>query len=278
MARFAAVRSINAFKKILPPDAGLPYTSGALLTVYLALYDTLNDDDEEVRDLGADIVSWILSTTSTHSLSKSIVAPAACHLLSVFLAQSYSGSANLSIHAIRRLTGQTRENEFIQSSNSATAVSFTPVHELLASARTEDISLFVEEKQNLFIDEVREAETWSRVLKQLSKSAYNQKVATEFSDWIVKGLDVLTEVSKIEVDGPLGWTSKPEVFTLGMRIILGAGVVQHWSTAGVVGAADTRVSERLEQLRDAGRKSFLHEMWIDSIGTILEGDTSVRVQ
>lgn len=278
MARFAAVLSINAFKTILRPDTGLPNTSGALLTVYLALYDTLNDDDEEVRDFGAGIVSWILSTTSTHIPSNSIVAPAACHLLSVFLAHSYSGSANLAIHAICRLTGHTREDEFMQSSNSATAVSFTPVHDLLASARTEDISLFVEEKQNLFIDEVREAETWSRVLTQLSKSAYDARVATEFLDWIVKGLDALTEVSNIEVDGPLGWTSKPEVFTLGMRIILGAGVVQHWSTAGVFGAADACVLERLEQLRDAGRKSFLHEMWIDSIGTILEGDTSVRVQ
>ncbi len=53
MARFAAVLSINAFKTILRPDTGLPNTSGALLTVYLALYDTLNDDDEEVRDFGA---------------------------------------------------------------------------------------------------------------------------------------------------------------------------------------------------------------------------------
>ena len=277
-ARYAAVQSINAFRAILRPDAGLPNTSSALITVFLALYDTLNDDDEEVRDLGAEIVSWILSTTSRHDPPQSLVPPAASHRFSMFLARNYSGSTGLFIQALCRLTGRTREDGSMEGSKSITAISFIPVHDLLASAKKEDISLFVEEKQNMFIDEEREAEAWSRVLKQLSKSACDEKVAADFLNWTVEGLDALTEVASTETDGPLGWTSKPEVFTLGMQIILGAGVVQHWSTTGVVGVSDACISERLEKLRDTGRKSLLHETWIHSIGLILEGDASVQAQ
>ena len=245
--------------------------------MYLALYDTLNDDDDEIRDLGADIVSWILSTSSAVT-APYLVPPAACYRLSMFLAQAYSGSTDLSIHAICRLAGQLRADASMQSSKPATAVPLTPVLDLLASARTEDISLFAEEKQNLFIDEVREAETWSRVSKQLLKSACDENAAADFSRWTVRGLDALTEIATREIDGPLGWTSKPEVFTLGMRVILGAGVVRHWSTAGVVGASEACVAESLEKLRDAGRRSSLHDMWIDSIGLVLDGDESTWAQ
>lgn len=239
--------------------------------MYLALYDTLNDDDEEIRDTGADIVSWILSPTLAEFTSQSLLPPAASFRFSIFLAQDYSGSPELFIQAICRLTGQTIETGSMRNSRSTTAVLLTPVHNLLASARKEDNSLFVEEKQNLFIDEVKEAETWSRVLQQLSKSACDKTVAADFSVWVVRGIDALTETAKSEVDGPLGWTSKPEVFTLGMRVILGAGVVQHWSTTGVVGAAEFCVLERLEKLRAAGQESLLHETWIEIIGLILEG-------
>lgn len=269
--RHAAVRSIKAFKEILRPDAGLPSTNNALLPVYLALYDTLNDDDEEIRDIGAEIVSWILSTTSTRFPSGSLIPPAARDRFSTFLAQNYSELANLFTEALFRLTVQTKEDNCPENTKSATAGLFAPVQDRLVSARKEDISLFMEEKQNLFEDEVREAETWSRVLKQLSESAYDEKAAAEFSEWVVKGIEALTNIAKSEVDGPLGWTSKPEVFTLGMQVILGAGVLQHWSKAGGVGAADACVSGRLEELRDAGRKSFLHERWIDSIELVLEG-------
>lgn len=262
---------MKAFKEILRPDARLPNTNSALLPVYLALYDTLNDDDEEIRDVGADIVSWTLSTTSTRFPSGSLIPPAARYRFSTFLAQNYSESANLFTEALFRLTVQTKEDNCPENTKSATAVLFAPVHDRLVSARKEDFSLFMEEKQNLFEDEVREAETWLRVLKQLSESAYDEKAAAEFSEWVARGIDALTKIANSEVDGPLGWTSKPEVFTLGMQVILGAGIVQHWSKAGVVVAADACLSGRLERLRDAGRKSCLHERWIDSIELVLEG-------
>ncbi|KAI9870465.1 MAG: hypothetical protein M1830_004221, partial [Pleopsidium flavum] len=155
--RYAAVSSVKAFKAVLRPMGGVPNTSSALLDVYLALYDTLNDDDEEVRDLGADIVSWIVSTTPLHYPSQSLVPLAASLRFSKFLANTYSTSSNLFVQATKRLIGQTEDHyclDIIRSEDNAVkAMKIQSVHDLLISARTEDTSLFVQEKQNLFIDE-----------------------------------------------------------------------------------------------------------------------------
>ena len=278
--RYAAVRSINAFRTVLRPIGGLPNTSSALLGMYLALYDTLNDDDEDVRDLGADVVSWIISTPSTEYSPHSLVPLDASLRLSMFLAESYSESRQLFTEAMHRLTGQPKElthlDGFMRGSTSTVAAAFPSVKDLLITARTQDTSLFMEEKHNLFIDEVREAEIWSRVLRLLSNAACNKTIGAEFSNWIVCGVDTLAETAKSETDGPLGWTSKPEVFTLGMRVIWGAGVNLYWNTVGIGIVSDVRVLKGLEQLRDVGRKSSVHEMWIEHIGWILEEKVSAN--
>ncbi|KAI9843321.1 MAG: hypothetical protein M1830_007712, partial [Pleopsidium flavum] len=126
---------------------------------------------------------------------------------------------------------------------------------------------------NLFIDEVREAEVWSRVLTLLSAAAYDDNTAADFSNWITEGLSTLTETAESEVDGPLGWTSKADVSALGMRVIFGASVLLHWEKAGIVHGCGARVLEELEALRGAGRKSLLHEMWIDLIEQVLAATT-----
>jgi len=268
---------MNAFKAVLRPVGGLPNTINALLDVYLALYDTLNDDDEEVRDLGADVVSWIISTTPLHYPSQSYVPLAASPQFSKFLAKSYSRSSNLFIRAIQRFTGQLEDRGHLsivtKGYNAPTAIKLPPVHDLLISARIEDTSLFVQEKQNLFVDEVREAEIWSVALVLLSAAACDESIAADFLSWVIEGIATLTETAKSEIDGPLGWTSKPEVFTLGLRVIFGAGVLLRWEKAGIINGSGGSVLVGLEALKEAGRKTLLHEMWIDRIEQVLARTT-----
>lgn len=244
-----------------------------LLDVYLALYDTLNDDDEEVRDLGAEVVSWIVSTSPLHYPSQSLVSLAASLRFSRFLAEVYSESSLLFIRAVQRFVGLPESHEHLSASiegdSSVTNLKFQPVHDLLISARTEDTALFAEEKQNLFIDEVREAQIWSGVLTMLSNYAYDAAIAAEVSTWVIEGIRTLIETAKSETDGALGWTSKPEVFTLGTRVIYGASVLLHWEKLGLVHGCGALVLEALEALKEAGRKSELHEMWIDRIEHML---------
>ncbi|KAJ3475139.1 hypothetical protein NLG97_g9560 [Lecanicillium saksenae] len=53
--RFAAAESFCSFFTVVGPNCQAP----AFLPILLALYDTLNDDDEEIRDLGSDAFKYI---------------------------------------------------------------------------------------------------------------------------------------------------------------------------------------------------------------------------
>jgi hypothetical protein len=85
----------------------------------------------------------------------------------------------------------------------------------------EDDALFVEEEQNLFIDEVREVKLWSGVFQNLPQETLESTEARPsplllLAQWAIEGLLELHEIHK--KDGPLGWTSSPAAFAIFMRI------------------------------------------------------------
>lgn len=272
MIRHAAVRSIDAFKDYLRPVGGSPNTSDILLDLYLALYDTLNDDDEEIRGLGAAVVSWILSTTTT---CQPLTPLAAAFRFSTFLAQSYANSQHLFARAFLRIAGKGSDDNGPRrvslGHKSEQTASITPFRDMLTIARKQDNSLFVEERQNLFMDDLREAEIWSRVLSLLSHDARDEALVAHLFAWVTEGLSDLTEMARIQFDGPLGLTSKPEVFALGMHLILAAGLVQHWATAGASQIDDEAVKGSLKDFMNAALKNSLHPTWIDRVRWLVEG-------
>lgn len=77
------------------------------LDVYFVLYDILNDDDEELRDIAASVASWVLSYSSV-SLSKAVSRSPlnAAALLAEFIARSYPDSRLLFHKIARYTTGQ----------------------------------------------------------------------------------------------------------------------------------------------------------------------------
>ncbi|KAK5092851.1 hypothetical protein LTR16_007642, partial [Cryomyces antarcticus] len=76
----------------------------------------------------------------------------------------------------------------------------------------------------------------------------------------------LTEAAQAEVDGALGWTSKPEVFALGMRVVYGADVLLDWTARSKkvpVRGSETR--RALREFADVGSGAGVHEMWLDQV-------------
>ncbi|KZF21661.1 hypothetical protein L228DRAFT_283801 [Xylona heveae TC161] len=298
--RYAGVSSIEGFKPGFRNFDQSPRTSPLLLALYIALYDTLNDDDEEIREKGAEVVAWILnSSSSTSAKPKStqlqpqaqslIIPPAASSLLMDFLStplSSYAISPLLLAEGMSRVAGQRYFTARSQLSHSSPNImdpklNLVRAESSLADALKEDDSLFVEEKQNLYIDEVREAEAWAELLMRLdptSSSASNSSPENfaYFAKWIVDGLSALTETSKQRgMDGPLGWTAKPDVFTVGMRVICGAKVILSWS-APIQVAKATEMNALVGEVRDAvqllvetGRKAALHGMWMERLEALL---------
>ena len=263
------------------------FTDVQILGVYLALYDSLVDDDEDVRDQGAKLASTIISKnmatdgvndTATLSLSP----PAARKRLLRFLYDSYATSKKLSVESVRRLTGMDSAPDFIsadvqgdkiESKQGKSVLRLRPVADLSLEARTTSTVVFVEERQNLYIDTVSEAVNWAELLLRLDPDTWPSRLASDLEIWSVEGLEHITEILQEGVDGAPNLTSKPEVFTLFTRVLQAAKVVI--MRRGIHPSPEKIGKEYmcvglLEKLLDLGRSRQLHDLLLYRIEIILQ--------
>ena len=267
-------------------------TEHDLIRFYLAVYDRLIDDDEDVRTIGAKLVSEILCKTPNDkngpAITGSLSVSAARTEFLRFLERYHGESPYLSCEALRRLACDSRvrapdadiERPCIDSpvSDSAadeydesTIVLFRPFQDELGDAMKLNTTLFVEEKQNLYIDEVEEARAWSQILIDMQLWRVGANLTSRFYDWAISGLHTLIAAATREIDGPLGWTSKPEVFTTGMRAILAAKVITH-GKAGTISSDQKAICRKvLQDLLGVGVKTQMHHLWtreiVQTLGT-----------
>lgn len=258
------------------------------LGVYLALYDSLVDDDEDVRGQGARVASTILSVTAstaadTDTTTLSLSPPAAKERLLHFLSESYRSSVLLCVESVRRLTGMdsvldsasaNMQDHGAQIKQASINFHFRPVADLYSEARTTSNIVFVEERQNLYIDTVSEAEAWAQLLLRLDPDAWPLSVASDLETWTVEGLAQILKTLQSGVDGALSPTSKPEVFTLFTRVILAAKVlIVRWETraSSVEKGQEHICVELLEKLLELGRSRLFHDLLLHRIETIVEG-------
>lgn len=233
-----------------------------LLDVYFILYDLLNDDDEEIRDVAASTASWVLSYSSVSPGSAVVLGPLnASSLLASFITEHYSDSSHFARRVIRYLTGQ--EPRISGSDNQTHLVK---VSDLIAEYRQQRTVLFVEEKQNLFIDYVREVDVWSQALMNLKKNACPEALLRQLSSWVSEGLQyLLSLVSQPEGrDGFLGWLSNPDSFTLGVRIISisTALVSEKFSVPEYLEVEQDDLRKQLQSLLEAGQLAALNDLWL----------------
>ncbi|OJJ47298.1 hypothetical protein ASPZODRAFT_65750 [Penicilliopsis zonata CBS 506.65] len=268
--RLAAVKSLGTFGRILRPLGSPARTDPVFLDVYLILYDMLNDDDEELRDISAATASWALSYSSVSPSKAVALAPLnASGLLAEFIARSYSDSPLLSQRIFNYACGQGP-----RISDCSGAPKLVPVSDLFSELRKESTVLFVEEKQNLFIDDVRELGLWSQKLSILTESSYQEGLVKSLSQWVSDGLGYIADLSTEETgkDGLLGWASKPETFTLGLRVFSLATAFTSDSFAGrqYLGQDREVLRRRLQTLQETGQAAYLHHEWLSMIQKALE--------
>lgn len=244
------------------------------------------DDDEDVRDQGAKVVSTVLSVTMSLADNKSTTTlslspPAARKGWLQFLCEGYRSSMLLCMESVRRLTGmelapdrffiKIQENES-QTMKGKSVLHLRPVVDLALWARTTSTVVFVEERQNLYIDTVSEAEAWAELLFRLDPGAWPSSLASELELWTMEGLAHILETLQESTDGALSPTSKPEVFTLFTRVLLAAKVLimrvgLHVSTKGK-GKEDVYVA-LLEKILVLGRLRLFHDLLLHRIEGIL---------
>jgi hypothetical protein len=227
-----------------------------LVPSLLALYDTLNDDDDEIREAGANVVSQILG-------SHQAPLAASAKLLN-WLCQKYGRTEAFCIAVMYR----------IANADSQTANELEPAEYQLAAAMQDDDSLFVEEEQNLYIDEVREAIAWTSLLV-VAEGPLSDEQISKMSSWALAGLLTLARLAEIK-DGPFGWSSKPRVFAICMKVILAAKalIACYNKDPGVEVTDDSEQARRMggKPLQDAvhrllkvGRRNNLHPVLLDEL-------------
>ncbi|KAK1140581.1 hypothetical protein N8T08_010218 [Aspergillus melleus] len=265
--RHAAVASLAAFGRVLRSPGKAPVAETFFLEPYLILYDMLNDDDEELRDFAATTASWVLSYSSVTSFKAVTLSPFnASQLLSEFVVDNYAGSPLLCNRMIRYTTGQES-----RIGGSTERKRLTPVSDLISEYMKESTTLFEEEKQNLFIDEVREVNRWSGQLLKLAANSYDDRLTGCVCQWVSDGLSYLIELvvdgSGSGKDGFLGWTTKPETFTLGVRLIELAAVMVSpgFPASKSLGGDGQTLKEKLQLLYMHGKAVSLHVDWLSRI-------------
>jgi len=198
----------------------------------MALYEVLIDDDEEIREIGAGIVSQLVEK----SLSPYAAASEFVMWLGLMDFESNIG-LSLSYYATLRLTGQWHEAESVAeiiandvfdsgAKKNLPEHCFPSVWDLLSAALKDNNDLFVREKPNLYVDEAREAEIWSEFLISLGKkNALVKNILKELAAWVAEGEQVLQKLAHGN-DESLEKTRKPAVYTIRMRIMYGRKVLE----------------------------------------------------
>ncbi|KAL2863435.1 THADA/TRM732 family protein [Aspergillus lucknowensis] len=267
--RYAAAMSIAAFAQANCPSGSPPRVDRVFLNVYLILYDLLNDDDEEIRDIAASTASYVLSYSSVSPGRAVTLSPLnASELFASFIADCYVNSELLCTRAVRYILG---EKPRIGDASEAELLA---VSTITADLRRERTILFEEEKQNLFIEEVREIDIWSGVLARLEMGSFGESLLEEVFSWVSEGLACFSEIltGLDGEDGPIGWIAKPEAYTLGVRLISLASVMisKEFRASSMLGDRRTVLKDRLQTLLECGKKALLHDDLVSRMQLALE--------
>lgn len=216
LTRLNAARSLHYFGRCLMQECGQIAAKDQII-LFSVLYDFLNDDDEEVRDLAASTVSLIIKP-ALGRVDSQLCPLAACHLFSDYMAQTFASNADFHLLALRRVMfpisiGVDVPNDF------AALASCHSVRKQLDLACEESYDLFEEERQNLYLDEVREINIWSLVLGKILPEWLDDDVRLAVGDWTLRGLIELTAALPRLTSGPFGVLGKLEMLILFMRVI-----------------------------------------------------------
>ncbi|KAH8801530.1 HEAT repeat protein-like protein [Xylogone sp. PMI_703] len=245
--RYAAATSVGSFFR--SPTFLSQKLATHLIPSLFTLYDTLNDDDDEIRNLSAATVSSILRTP--------LAALVARKKLAEWMCDHYRGETLFAWEAVYRMTGTEGPVVGVQNPQ---LLSFQTQ---LQIAMKDDNSLFVEEEQNLFIDEIRETCLWAQVFDH-SSHLWDRQI-TALITWIKDGLLTLLSLDGLN-DGPLGYTSRPSVFATIFRLLTCANaVMEHLENSAATEAGKLQdgtlkdILDYLERFIDIAAKRRVHE-------------------
>ncbi|KAK5745012.1 hypothetical protein LTR17_001763 [Elasticomyces elasticus] len=234
-----------------------PKLSQDMISLCIAVYDLLNDDDEEIRMLAATATSRILAVDACPTIQHALQPAVASQRLLIYMVRKWSNDPDFANQAISRAFG-------------ADYVDRESVDEQIKASMTSNAALFAEEKQNLYIDEAREVKAWSHVILKLPSTAPHKAATMHLSYWTDNGLKALT-AQAMDQRGHPDWCSQPGIFTLGLQVIYGAECLLRLSNDGVkLGVRPSAIRRQLAVLAHAQEAHGVHYLWQEELRRILK--------
>ncbi|KXJ97534.1 putative death-receptor fusion protein-domain-containing protein [Microdochium bolleyi] len=276
--RISAASAMVSISTVLrsPPQDSLDQ---AHLPWLIALYDSLNDDDDEVRQVAA--------TAAGNLLGQSLASIEASVRLLSWLCAKFGKTMEFQTIVAWRMVGHEtcRSSDFLSPATTDQDESrgnWASADEQLRVALQPDDALFVVEEQNLYIDEVRETQRWRAAFatcatggsSSINDAGGRSAILVALSSWTLSSLQSLNHIAAEQKhdadngsDGPLGWTSKPAVYALCCRILT-CGValldMAEREAATGRGGVDSEIKAaglirgELVRFREEGRKAEVH--------------------
>jgi hypothetical protein len=270
--RYAAADALSAFVDIFSQGVFSFQTldSPAIQTlkmVYLfLLYDCMNDDDEDIRNVAAKTAStfWrIVRPDSWFQARSCIPIFASTSIITTFLIDWDHGDTKFQQEALRRTTGAKR---VIRDAGSNQIVIEPLSRQRLAEALVENDDLFRVERQNLYINDMRESCVWKKVLERQNIAP---KYLLALRDWVLEGFQVLSEHIESNHDGPLGWTSKQETYSFVVEVINAARVLFFRARQDGHRVDIQVVTEALMQFYLQGQRGNLHPLLMEQMQRVI---------
>ncbi len=258
LTRLNAAKSLHCFRRCFLQDSD-SVGEYRKFVLYSILYDLLNDDDEEIRDLAASTTSFIL-TSAADGGELRMCPLAACHRFAGYIVDNFTSLAQWHLTAFSRLMLPTT-NELDVLDNFAALASIHSVRNQLELARQESHDLFEEERQNLYLDDIREVDIWFLALGKVSRTWIDDDITIMVAAWALDGLRELTAALPSLTSGPFGVMSKLEIITLFIRVIRLADLSLQWDNSSDWGIAPPQRPSYLiemERLQHAAREYPIH--------------------
>lgn len=240
--RLVAVFSIKHFMQSFSAAGGMLQETLEFLHIWLLLCDLLVDDDEDVRTQAAELTCEMLQRCAQQKgcvkQAWTVSPPATKSRLLDYLVHSYSRSDRFWVETIVRLTGQLSRvglqsrvaasgdwEHILLTGYTETIGSFRPLDGFRMS-RSRSQPVFEEENHNLYLDPVREADVWTNAATNLvlplcdEGRSKNQTGSTWLNALatLSAAMDEFGEITEadgeIRKDGPLGYASAPEAFSV----------------------------------------------------------------
>ncbi|KAJ4391644.1 hypothetical protein N0V93_005263 [Gnomoniopsis smithogilvyi] len=263
--RMAAAKSLQSFVTGLRSAVS---TDAAYLPLLLALYMTLVDDDEEIREVGALAAAFAMAEGDARP--QALVAVDAVDALLAWIQRHFGQTNEFRAYAACRLVGDPLIAIDIGVQD---LDAWVPAEEQFAEALKVDESLFVVEEQNLFIDEVRETERWAETFRKIEldfdeieeedgsirKVLMMDSSLTALKSWTEGALAVVAE-QVVHDDGPLGWASNPAAFALCHRVLTCGTVLSE-----VLGPENKTIVTLLLRIQSVAQNSRLHGLLLSTL-------------